>query len=512
MTSAYKTNFINQPISRHQVKANQQLSTSSKAQKKTEPKPITLNPKTRVQPKQSGGHQNHSHTIISSQSANNTKSSQVSRTSKDNHQSGSVPTDINKTSVWRPVFDRTFLSLYKLKSEGQDKQDGYDFAFQIGSSIVYVLVESRTLLLKSLQLPKSHLNDVKQKMAMQLLARQQRLKTKTALSSGDDLVSDKTADAIYFIGLTQINAVHDQKTYLVEHDYGSQFFFEDCVLDLDDERQILQMFSVSAFTNIIEIMQTPSDLLAFLQHHVHAFSEAFNEPDYAQIFSNELVLARQFLLNPAFYERAIAVQNKLVDIGLLAHIENRLQDTQVIASTDASTQARQTMVTSMQQKAQMFHRLINGTVKRQHAQAQTLSVELVQILVSESMYTRMSIMEEVMAYNNQDMSLKNLGYLRHQHSYEVFGRHYVLVFYGTDTKATYRRANMADVSADILLDINSQLQDPVMTEYVLLGFDMSRQDAKGTVSVQMDVFYQKGAKMTEIEKRLYARLQALTQQ
>ena len=114
-----------------------------------------------------------------------------------------------------------------------------------------------------------------------------------------------------------------------------------------------------------------------------------------------------------------------------------------------------------------------------------------------------------MAYNNQDMC-KNLGYLRHQHSLRCLDG--IMCWYlWHNTKATYRRANMV-MCLPILLDINSQLQDPVMTEYVLLGFDMSRQDAKGNVSVQMDVFYQKGAKMTEIEKRLYARLQALTQQ
>nr|WP_241878093.1 hypothetical protein [Psychrobacter sp. PraFG1]UNK04516.1 hypothetical protein MN210_09490 [Psychrobacter sp. PraFG1] len=90
------------------------------------------------------------------------------------------------------------------------------------------------------------------------------------------------------------------------------------MLDLDDESRVMQLFSLNGFYQMIKLLQTPSDLLSFFDYHLE---QLVNFHD----FSGEYALAQHFW-QVLLFKRAVAVQQQLVEIGLLSKVETRLSD------------------------------------------------------------------------------------------------------------------------------------------------------------------------------------------
>ncbi len=410
---------------------------------------------------------------------------------------------------WDDIINRTFLSLYVQKDDPLVGVGKYDYAFHIGAQRLYIVVHHESMDVNTLQLAQNRITALKQRAATKLSKRFQQIRQKMVVAQQEE---EEVATAEYCVGLTALSVYFEDQEYPIEHDYSSQFFQEECVLDLDDNSQTLQLFSLGGMLSIIKLLQTPSDLLTFLDYHRPIL---VNQLPYA----NEVTLAQTFLTSPKFFERAIKVQKQLVNIGLLATIEERLMDatkSQQNAklldkkSEEADSTQQAELIQKLQNYAIMYQKLINGLAKRQHDLGQTLPVHQVQLLVNESMYTRMSIIEEVVAYADRSEAECRSGYLCHQHSYNHFGHHYVLIVYGIDKDAQYSREAVKNNYENLLMDINSQLQKPVMKEYFILGFDMSKHDGEGNITVELDAYHQAGSTMTMMERRLYERVQALS--
>ncbi len=256
-----------------------------------------------------------------------------------------------------------------------------------------------------------------------------------------------------------------------------------------DKNKVLQLFSLNSFYKAVQLLQTPSDLLSYFDYHL---SKVVNIDD----FQGEFELAQAFLNSPDFYQKAIEIQQKLVEIGLLAKVETRL--TNLINTTNNNTDNAQLaqnqieLTQKLQSHSMIFQRLLNGTTKRRHDAGDMIPLEQVKILVAESMYTRIGIIEEMMAYENRSREECLNGYLCHQHSYNDFGQHYVIVVYGLDENAQYSKNYLQQNYRQLLTEINAELQDPVMKEYFILGFDMSNNDGQGNITVMMDIYHQSG--------------------
>lgn len=402
---------------------------------------------------------------------------------------------------WLQMFHRTFLSVYLIADDALVGAGKFDFAFQIGNQRLYVLTHEEVERVESTSVSKSFMAQLTQQAATYINKRYQQISSRFELPvSGDDGLAN-----VHYVGLTAITLNHEGRDYQIEHEFGSTFFQEDCVLDLDDESRVMQLFSLNGFYQMIKLLQTPSDLLSFFDYHLE---QLVNFHD----FSGEYALAQHFLASPAFFKRAVAVQQQLVEIGLLSKVETRLSD--MVAQPDnaqipAELEKKHAELSQkLQSYSSIFQKLLNGTTKRRHDAQDTLPLPQVKLLVAESMYTRMSIIEEMMAYETRSQQECLNGYLCHQHSYNDFGHHYVIVVYGLDANAEYSRQYIEQNHQNLLMDINAQLQDPAMKEYFILGFDMSNHDGKGNVTVQMDVFHQSGSVMSDIEKRYYQQAHA----
>lgn len=397
---------------------------------------------------------------------------------------------------WLAMLHRTFLSIYLVKDDPLVGAGKFDYAFKVGKQLLYVMAHEQMAEVDGANVAKSMLAEVRQQAATHVNKRFQQLMSRVDLPVVDEA---QDIQNIHYIGLTSLTLVHQDTGYQVEHEFGSTFFQEECVLDLDDETKVLQLFSLNSFYQMVHLLQTPSDLLSYFDYHL---TKLVNFED----FKGELELAHQFLNSPVFYQRAVEVQKKLVEIGLLGKVETRLTDIINQASPQSEAQPTQEQVEltqKLQSHATIFQKLLNGATKRRHEAGQTIPLEEVKVLVAESMYTRMSIIEEMMAYENRSKEDCLNGYLCHQHSYNDFGHHYVIVVYGLDQRAQYSKQWLQQNHQKLLLDINAQLQDPAMKEYFVLGFDMSNDDGQGNVTVLMDVYHQSGSVLSDSEKRYY---------
>ncbi len=384
------------------------------------------------------------------------------------------------------MLHRTFLSVYLDNKDPLVGQGKFDYAFRIGKQLLYVLTHEHMVTVDSPNIAKSMLAEIRLQAATDINKRFEQLVSDVALPIADEA---QEVQNIHYIGLTSLTLVHQDTGYQVEHEYGSSFFQEEGALDLANETKALQLFSLNSFYQLVQLLQTPNDLLSYFDYHL---TQLVNCND----FQGELELAQQFLNSPVFYHRAVAVQQKLVKIGLLAKVETRL--TNIINNTSPQlSQELEAMAQKLQSHSTVFQKLLNGATKRRYEAGDTLPLEEVKILVAESMYTRLSIIEEMLDYENKSREECLNGYLCHQHSYNDFGNHYVIVVYGLDQQAQYSKQWLQQNYQDLLSDINAQLQDPAMKEYFILGFDMSNDDGKGNVTVLMDVYHQSGSVLSK---------------
>lgn len=326
----------------------------------------------------------------------------------------------------------------------------------------------------------------------------------------DSLIVDRNAattdKAVYFIGLTSLSINHqDDKSghssYAVGYEYGSRFFAEDCVLDLDDEQSILQVFSHQNFVDILNQLVTPSDLTTFLDFHRRQLSSF-------ALFQNESTLLKQFLQSPDFHQRAIRVQEQLIDSELIEQVELRL----LKAVEPNQTVYADALMAEMQKNTGMWFKLFNSVLERYHEAGTHLPNDQVDILVDESMYTYACLVEKILAYRTMDQDSRWNGYVRHEHSYHVFGRHYLMVFYAQDDSSSLSAENVRLSYKDLLSDINVQLQEPVMDDLFLLGVEFRPCEDSVNTEVYLDIFHQAGSLIDESTQRLYDRLAQLQAQ
>ena len=452
-------------------------------------------------------------------------------------------------SIWQQMIQQNFLSLYDLtpdKITNPEYLQGYVFVFEFSNAVVYLIVNDVTIQADRQDIDSTQVRVWRKEVVNQLIKQhaQLYLKNEQALAYQNDsknqskskLASDQTADkAIYFIGLTALSVQHQEITeknttknnaqnvyqnryqnsyrnsqqskpvetasYAVGYEYGSQFFAEDCVLDLDDEESVLQVFSYQNFTEILKQLVTPSDLTAFLDFHRRKLAGF-------EAFQDESTLLAQFLQSPDFHQRAIEVQKQLVSHNLIAEIEPRL----LKAAEPEQTEFAQALMAEIQKNTRMWYKLFNSLVKECYAAGTPLPKEQVDILVDESMYTYACLVEKILAHRTIDQDSRWSGYARHEHSYNVFGRHYLLVFYAQDDNSSLSADKVRAGHQDLLFELNAQMQQPVMQDLFLIGVDVRPCEDTVNTEVHLDAFHQQGSLIDANTQRLYEQLAELRAQ
>ncbi|WP_201565009.1 hypothetical protein [Psychrobacter sp. CMS30] len=448
-------------------------------------------------------------------------------------------------SIWQQMIQQNFLSLYDLtpdKITDPEYLQGYDFVFEFSNAVVYLIVNDVTIQADRQDIDSAQVRTWRKDVVNQLIKQhaQLYLKNDKALAykdesknkSKNESASDTTADkAIYFIGLTALSVQHqdiaeknsaqstyhnsyqnsyrnnhqskpaEAVSYAVGYEYGSQFFAEDCVLDLDDEESVLQVFSYQNFTEILKQLVTPSDLTAFLDFHRGKLTGF-------EAFQDESTLLVQFLQSPDFHQRAIKVQEQLVSHDLIAQIEPRL----LKAAEPEQAEFAKALMAEIQKNTRMWYQLFNSLVRERYDAGTPLPKEQVDILVDESMYTYACLVEKILAHRTIDQDSRWNGYVRHEHSYNVFGRHYLMVFYAQDDNSSLSADKVRAGHQDLLFELNAQMQQPVMQDLFLIGVDVRPCENSVNTEVHLDAFHQHGSLIDANTQRLYQQLAELRAQ
>ena len=448
-------------------------------------------------------------------------------------------------SIWQQMIQQNFLSLYDLtpdKITDPEYLQGYDFVFEFSNAVVYLIVNDVTIQADRQDIDSTQVRTWRKEVVNQLIKQhaQLYLKNDKALAykdesknkSKNESASDTTADkAIYFIGLTALSVQHqdiaeknsaqstyhnsyqnsyrnshqskpaEAVSYAVGYEYGSQFFAEDCVLDLDDEESVLQVFSYQNFTEILKQLVTPSDLTAFLDFHRGKLTGF-------EAFQDESTLLVQFLQSPDFHQRAIKVQEQLVGHDLIAQIEPRL----LKAAEPEQAEFAKALMAEIQKNTRMWYQLFNSLVRERYDAGTPLPKEQVDILVDESMYTYACLVEKILAHRTIDQDSRWSGYVRHEHSYNVFGRHYLMVFYAQDDNSSLSADKVRAGHQDLLFELNAQMQQPVMQDLFLIGVDVRPCENSVNTEVHLDAFHQHGSLIDANTQRLYQQLAELRAQ
>ena len=448
-------------------------------------------------------------------------------------------------SIWQQMIQQNFLSLYDLtpdKITDPEYLQGYDFVFEFSNAVVYLIVNDVTIQADRQDIDSAQVRTWRKDVVNQLIKQhaQLYLKNDKALAykdesknkSKNESASDTTADkAIYFIGLTALSVQHqdiaeknsaqstyhnsyqnsyrnshqskpaEAVSYAVGYEYGSQFFAEDCVLDLDDEESVLQVFSYQNFTEILKQLVTPSDLTAFLDFHRGKLTGF-------ESFQDESTLLVQFLQSPDFHQRAIKVQEQLVSHDLIAQIEPRL----LKAAEPEQAEFAKALMAEIQKNTRMWYQLFNSLVRERYDAGTPLPKEQVDILVDESMYTYACLVEKILAHRTIDQDSRWNGYVRHEHSYNVFGRHYLMVFYAQDDSSSLSADKVRAGHQDLLFELNAQMQQPVMQDLFLIGVDVRPCEDSVNTEVHLDAFHQHGSLIDANTQRLYQQLAELRAQ
>ena len=448
-------------------------------------------------------------------------------------------------SIWQQMIQQNFLSLYDLtpdKITDPEYLQGYDFVFEFSNAVVYLIVNDVTIQADRQDIDSAQVRRWRKDVVNQLIKQhaQLYLKNDKALAykdesknkSKNESASDTTADkAIYFIGLTALSIQHqdiaeknsaqstyhnsyqnsyrnshqskpaEAVSYAVGYEYGSQFFAEDCVLDLDDEESVLQVFSYQNFTEILKQLVTPSDLTAFLDFHRGKLTGF-------EAFQDESTLLVQFLQSPDFHQRAIKVQEQLVSHDLIAQIEPRL----LKAAEPEQAEFAKALMAEIQKNTRMWYQLFNSLVRERYDAGTPLPKEQVDILVDESMYTYACLVEKILAHRTIDQDSRWSGYVRHEHSYNVFGRHYLMVFYAQDDSSSLSADKVRAGHQDLLFELNAQMQQPVMQDLFLIGVGVRPCENSVNTEVHLDAFHQHGSLIDANTQRLYEQLAELRAQ
>ncbi len=430
--------------------------------------------------------------------------------------------------IWQQMIQKTFLSLYDLSEEktiDSEYFQGYDFVFEFSNAVVYLIVNDVVRQASKHEIDNTQVRTWRKEVVNQLIKQhaQLYLKNTKALNNNNVTVSDNKPDkAIYFIGLTSLSVKHQESTqnvyrsnyrdgyqnktvedisYAIGYEYGSQFFSEDCVLDLDHEESVLQVFSYQNFKAILEQLVTPSDLTAFLEFHRSKLTGF-------ETFEDESALLTQFLQSPDFHQRAIEVQQQLVSYELIAKVEPRL----LKAAEPAQTEFAAALMAEIQKNTGMWYKLFNNLIKECYDAGKPLAKELVDILVDESMYTYACLVEKILAHRTIDQDSRWTGYVCHEHSYNIFGRHYLMVFYAQDENSSLSADKVRAAYQDLLFKLNAQMQQPVMQDLFLIGVDVRPCEDSVNTEVHLDAFHQNGGLIDAHTQHLYEQLAELRAQ
>ncbi|MEK6200538.1 MAG: hypothetical protein N2B60_09960 [Psychrobacter sp.] len=335
--------------------------------------------------------------------------------------------------------------------------------------------------------------------------------TREVLILDIQLVSDSVLNADN--NIEKDNALSDMNS--IVHSFGAHYFMENLVLDIGEDAQMLQVFSWQDWQSTIAAVQTPSDLWRFLSFHLDNLKQSLIGGIAG--FESEQALVSQFMNSTALFSQAITVDNALIKNGL-QNEPNLALVAMSLAQKHKDTNAQQTYRQHQQQAAtlwsqlsrQMLELATDKSVMDDVQGASQQSIQWLQQLLDESLFSRHELIRTIYKHLEQSPSIREAGYVIHQHSYESLGRHYVIIFYGQGVSTQQSRIAIQPNLQKIAQDVATRLPLAKLHHIIVLGIEFVQKD--NDTYIDIDAWIQPVDAMTQKERQLTKQLQRLNQQ
>lgn len=295
----------------------------------------------------------------------------------------------------------------------------------------------------------------------------------------------------------------------VAHSFGARYFIDNLKVDINEDAQMLQVFSWQDWQATIVATQTPSDLWRFLSFHLENLKDSFISG--IARFESEQVLVSQFTSSNTLFSQAIAVDNELIKNGL-QNEPNPALIAMSLAQKHKDINAQQAYQQHRLQAATLWSQLSKQMIDiaTDVDDMTNKSIRWQQQLLDESLFSRHELIRTLYKHLEQSPTMREKGYVVHQHSYESLGRHYVMIFYGQgDSKQQSRKAIQPNLQK-IAQDVATRLPLAELHHVIVLGVEFM-QEVDDTY-IDIDTWIQPVNAMTQKERQLTKQLQRLSQQ
>ncbi len=271
---------------------------------------------------------------------------------------------------------------------------------------------------------------------------------------------------VFKLCVTNAFEVIDGIRHPMLHGYGSVFYAEEFVLDMDTLP--LHLFSFSGFAQLLRELTTVEDFLNFLQFQRLAIQQ--ERLDY----DTESDLLELFFRSGVVFDQARAIEAQLVHSKLMSQPSPLLQ-----TLPDAEGEG---LFRRLRQEARLWEELMDaycnqlmaGMVEWLPEQTPIAPHDIVTMLADETVFSRAQLARAVNDFLQQPAAVQQEGTLLHERSYTHPLRHHAIVFF-----AAGQESPMSLEQAPVLLphignQVNQAVQNPPLDEILVWGLGLNR--------------------------------------
>ena len=301
----------------------------------------------------------------------------------------------------------------------------------------------------------------------------------------------------------------------LQHEFSGNEVRDGLSSEIHASEPPLQLFGWHDWQLILRALHTPCELWRFLQYRLE--QTQYSASSHVSNLKTEEAIISGFLNDPAVFAQAIAIDNALIKYKMQDKPNSALIAMALAQKSHSTTgqmyqqHMAQASVLWSQMISQMLKRYSDNVQKNDGPESSVIGLAYwQQQILDESLFSRHELIRTLYRHPKQQRSLREQGYVVHQHSYESLGRHYMLIFYGQDVKGQHSKQTMQPNLAKIALDVAMRLPIAELHHVIVLGIDFI-EEANDTF-IDIDLWIQPVAAMSQRERQLTKKIQQLQQQ
>lgn len=287
-------------------------------------------------------------------------------------------------------------------------------------------------------------------------------------------------ERIYKVCVTSASEIYGDQQVPVLHRYGSSFYHEDSVLELDHNP--VQLIAAGEFAHLIQVLDNFEDFLAFLRYQ----EQMIVQEEIA--YDSETQLLERFIDDGSVFAQARQVEQQLIEQGVLDELSPDLAPPTPASARAAFELMRQTGK-PWDELAIAYRQRLTEVIQQQLRQGGEINPSyrmLLSCLVDESRASRWRLGHSLGLRRHPLGVPLHEAMVTHARSYSHPRRHYVFCFYSEQDGHPQSRPFAQNQLKGLAEQVKAQ-QQTLVDEVIVLGISTVQ-----GVTVSADVLYVDG--------------------